>query len=417
MTTSHRARRCLHRLGSHWGLRVFAALLALLPVCTKVRAQGVSLSEPLSAPIGAPIYSESELTGPSSSLVPGDNNLTNPYIRTGISDPLGFLIESTLMTPYAPEQALAYSYPDADVHSDLVNDSTVAARFSEYRDNRLLMSGAGASALRSGRAVAAGTLSRQAGASAGGAASSASSRVGVLAPFAAGSSALAAQQSAVANPGFIDPNAMVAALTSSAALGGVSSMTADTANPGATSANDTGTVAAGVPDPNADTMSISLSAIPLGAMVPPATSQPYGPSPGELFPNVSFATQSATGFQDSTMGTADLPVERAESDTSPLLSPRADSTSGPFTDVSSEQAEFLNPTLLTGADMDETGIESTVPLSELKRQARLHAMINNPGTPLPSPFEERAMEKAYLQQLHGHHQRRTPRLLAPSVTP
>jgi hypothetical protein len=67
--------------------------------------------------------------------------------------------------------------------------------------------------------------------------------------------------------------------------------------------------------------------------------------------------------------------------------------------------------------MDETGIESTVPLSELKRQARLHAMINNPGTPLPSPFEERAMEKAYLQQLHGHHQRRTPRLLAPSVTP
>jgi len=401
-------------------IRLLAAWLCLTLGSAAVSAQqSTSLSAPLSAPIGQSIYSENDLTGPSNTLIPGDNNLTNPYIRSGISDPLGFLIESNLMSPYTPEQSYSVSYPDTEVHSDLVNDSTVAARFSEYRDNRLLMSGAGASALRTGRASAAGaTLARQAGASAGGAASSAFSRAGVLAPFAAGSSALASRQPAAlgADPAFVDPNAVVATLSSSAALSGVSSPAGDAA---AASGADTvmGGITSGVLDPNASTMSMSFSAIPLGALVPPATSLPYGPSPGGLFPNVSLATQSATGFPDSTMDTAGLPSQSEGNERSPLLSSFADSTSSPFKDLGSETTQFLTPTLLVGSDAAGTNAASAVPLAELKRQARLHAMIYNPGSPLPSPFEERAMEKAYLRQQRSQHQSHSPKLLAPSVTP
>jgi hypothetical protein len=415
---------------SAYGLRVVTVLLALPLTCATVRAQqGVSLSEPLSGPIGQPIYSQSNLTGPSNSLIPGDNNLTNPYIRNGVSDPLGFLIESSSMSPYAPEQSIILSYPDTEVHSDLVNDSTVAARFSEYRDNRLLMSGAGANTLRTGRAAAVGSgLSASvAGGSGGAAASSAFSRVGMLAPFAAGSSSLAARQSGMSgNATFSDPNAVVALLTSSSALsglqGGMAGASGPTGDTGYSGMDSSNAGASGVIDPNADTMSMSLSAIPLEALVPPATSPAYGPAPGGIFPDVSSSMQSATGFQDSTMGTAGLPAQSEASDVSPLLSSRSDSISGPFADMSSEATHFLSPTLvvrsegIAGADSTETGQVSGVSLDELKRKARLHALIYNPGAPLPSPFEERAMEKAYLRQQSGH-QSHYPKLLAPSVTP
>jgi hypothetical protein len=255
-----------------------------------------------------------------------------------------------------------------------------------------------------------------------GAASAGFGGVSTRAPFAAGSSVLAARQAALSGMNtFEDPNQLVAAATSSAALsqmqGDVSGGGGAAASASAGAGNSSGPGAA--PNWFDTTAGVSYAAyasVPAGMLVPAPDSTAAGPGPGDIFPDVSMAMVSGTGFEDSTMGTAGLPMQQERSGTSPLASPYADSEAGPFKPMSSEGTEFLTPTLMVGADQDQQ--EAPVSLSELTRKLRMHAMIYNPGgSPLPSPFQQRALQKEYLSKKSQHHVSRYPALTAPSITP
>jgi hypothetical protein len=372
--------------------------------------------------------------------VPGDNNLLNPYLRTDISDPLGYLIESGEMSPYQPEDVLVSNYADAQVQNLVLNDSTVAARFSEYRNNRVLMSGAGADSLPSGRVNAAGSGVVSASNTRALGASASFSGVTALAPFAAGSSALAHQSASSGMSGFDDPNALVMAATSSATL---SRMQGDVATGGADTTASAGLVSggsegaafgdapvvygAGVGElttqmPGADAATFSaLASAPVGLLVRAPDSTVIGPAPGEVFPDVSMAIQSTTGFPDSTMGTAGIKYQTETPEISPLEQPPMEFAQSPFPGLSSESTEFLHPTLFPPLDeQEQTGSpEPPMSLDEFKRKAKLKAMIDSPGTPLPSPFEERALERAYLEGKRSHRKpsRYPSTFTAPSIKP
>ncbi len=397
------SRLCAKLLALAPGLALCLGLLCL--AAPAAHAQD-SLSPSLSGSIGDPIYSESTQTGPSSSLVQGDTNLTNSYLRTGISDPLNFLIESGFMSPYAPEGALVSSYAYADVTEQVVNDSTVAERFSDYRNNRVLMSGAGGRSTLAARAALAGsTGSGRSGTGGGNPALGAFSGVSMRAPFAAGSSALATgQPGAMGADSLVDANAALVAAASPTA--------ADVqANAAAGSSSAASSSAA------ADTA--ALQALEYGASnlgVPPPNSTALGPAPGEVFPDVSAASSAANGFPDSTMGTAGLPGAESESRYARPMLAEGQERGNPFPGVSEETSSFLHPSLAgpgsTAVEGREAG-SKVASISDITRRARLHAMIYTPSA-IPSAFQQRAMVRDYERKQRQPRRRST--LTAPSVT-
>ena len=383
------------------------------------------LSGPVSGSLSDPIYQESNQTGPSTFLFLGDNSLQNPYIRTGISDPLGYLIESGDMSPFVAGGELNDNYADSDARSQVQTDSTLTERFSEYRDNHALMGGAGSSSILAARASSAGSsnAARTSGATAPGAAASAFSAITMRAPFAAGSMASRQAASATGGNGFLDPNMLVAAASSSSALSGGQmgsgpggSIGASTDVPGATiySADATGAIS--------DVFATTVGGMPGEIPVPPANGTVAGPAAGEVFPDVSMVMPSGTGFPDSTMGTAGPPMERLDTSSSPLSASWAGSSDSPFRSLNSPTSRFLEPSLAGGEGDASGGMagggESAGPggmsFSEVRRKARLHAMIYNPGGEMPSPFEQRAMERAYRKQNSGRHVPHQPKLMVQS---
>ncbi len=394
------------------------SVLGLFLAPPRSEAQNESIGTPLSGSLADPIYAENDLTGPSSSLFQGSNNLYSPYLRTGVSDPLDFLIESSFLSPYNLGGSLVGGYEaDPYVASQIIADTTVAARFSEYQNNRYLMSGTAATGSLTGRAAAAGALLQGARGSAMTAAAAGSfGSLAVRAPFAAGSSLPAGRPSALSASGtFADPNAMVSALTSPSTLNSMQ---------GGTSGTAYGAVAGSSPDTSSSaelgtTPGVSsgmFASTPVGTLVPAPNSTASGPGPGSVFPDTTVAMSSSGSFQDSTKGTAGLPAEVQEVSTSPLASSRAGSEQAPFPNRSGEETSMLNPTLSV-ANPYSGEDEGTPSLSEATRKARLHAMIYNPrGTPLPSPFEQRAIQKEFLRKKNKHHISHYPALTAPSVT-
>jgi hypothetical protein len=153
----------------------------------------------------------------------------------------------------------------------------------------------------------------------------------------------------------------------------------------------------------------------VSSMVPPPTNMPSGPAPGDLFPDLTMAVSSGTGFEDSTMDTAGSSYETGDVSISPLLSPHSAASDSPFAQVSSGTRSFLNPTLRVAVPW-MTG-EAPVSLSEMRRKARMHALIYNPGASLPTPFEQRKMERQYLRKNTGRRASRYPDLTAPSIKP
>jgi hypothetical protein len=407
-------------------LAVPASLISLVALLSTFSAHAQdSLSAPLSPAIGDPVYSESLQTGPSTSLIPGGSNLTNPYLRLGISDPLGFLIESGFMSPYAPDGSMVTSYADADVRNAIENNSIVAERVSDYHNNHSFMSGAGSGSTLTGQAGAAGrTLSGRTGSREAGAAADAFGRVAVLAPFASGSSLLGVRQAGLQGVDtFIDPNAVVAASTSSAALSGIegdpssTSMGTSMSAPSSTASpsvmqSDFSTTMDAASRPLVTSMTTSAP----GLIVPTPAGTIFGAAPGGIFPDVGLSMASTTGFQDSTMGTAGLPYGEPDRP-SPLLSGKVNSVGTAFPEMSAETTHFLTPSIFAAAPIATPGLEQSAPLSEIARKARLHAMIYNPASSLPSPFEQRAMERAYERQKNSHRTRRPSTLTAPSIRP
>jgi hypothetical protein len=372
-------------------------LFALIPVVFAAisRAQdGVSLSGPLSGAIGNSLYSESVQTGPSSTLIPGANSLLNPYMRSDVSDPLGYLIESGDLSPYRPEGALISNYADAEAPNAVLNDATVASRFGEYRNNHLLMSGAGAASLRTGTAPAAGAgpgvLSRRARD-----ASSSFSGAASLAPFAAGSSALAQQPGLSGLGGAINPSASVMSAASPSGGGAEAAGGQGDAAGGspAVYGSGVGVLTSEVPEVAEATSSMDASTATGLVMRPPNTTV-IGPAPGGVFPDVAFSGQASNGFPDSTMGTAGVKYETDPVETSPLQLPEPEGTKGPFQDFSSETTQFLNPSLYSKASPGLESGGSQVSLEELKRRARRTAMLS-PNATMPSPFDERSIERTY----------------------
>ncbi len=397
-----------------------ATLLCLMLATTAARAQE-SLSPPISGSVSDPIYSESTQNGPSSSLVEGDNTLTNPYNRQGTSDPLAFLIESSLMSPY-PLSSTVNGYVDSFVQTQVVNDSTVAERFSEYRENHLLMSGTGSTSLLHGRASAAGRIASGSNPRASGSAMQGFAGLSTRASFAAGSSGLAVTPGESSPSSFVDPNALLAAANSSAVL---NSSTALDGGQGealgsatvSSQGSQPGMQSAGAMTASAATSMAASASLPISSVVPPPTGIPSGPEPGSIFPDISVSGPSSTGFVDTTMGTAGLLSDSQSSGMArtPLL--REDPPASPFRTLSTGGASFLNPSLL---QLSTAGTEqrlSGTPVSELARRARLHAMIYNPGAPLPSAFVTRKMERDYLRKGSGRRPSRYPAITAPSIKP
>ena len=422
----------LLRPGGRWGLAL--SVMILLTAAGIARAQDTSLSPPLSDPISSSIYDESAVTGPSSNLIPGSADLTRPFIREGISDPLGYLIETGDMSPYPAGGGLVDSYVNDVVRAEVLNDSTAASRFSEYRNNRLLMAGAGAMNTPTGRTSAAGgTLSTfNYGAHPAG---SGSSRGSLGQSFLAGSSMAARGGGAAAMGGdgsFLDPNALAAASLSSSpsSLGGQPE-------------SSTGATAGVGSDMDADASSSSASGAPMGALPPPSGSgfdgqllgtsamdtasgmgsaasggsseTLVGPRPGSLFPDVSQSSSSGTGFQDSTMGTAGLPYQQDGPGTSPLAYSHLGLAASPFPDMSGETTSFLHPSLTSRQGISGRAPSVEALLRESVRKARMQALISGRQVTLPSPFEQRAMERAFLAKHRGGQQRRPSRI--PSVVP
>jgi hypothetical protein len=162
-----------------------------------------------------------------------------------------------------------------------------------------------------------------------------------------------------------------------------------------------------------------LASVPAGMMVPPPNSTAVGPAPGSVFINVTMAMPSATGFPDSTKATAGSPYDTPEEATSPLAAPTIDDANeGPFRSTSAEETSYLNPTLLVDNTNDSSADQAgALTLSEVTRKARMHAMIYNPqGSPLPSPFEQRAIQREFLRNKSKRRASRYPALAAPSVT-
>ncbi len=135
-----------------------------------------------------------------------------------------------------------------------------------------------------------------------------------------------------------------------------------------------------------------------------------GPRPGSLFPDVSQSTSSGSGFEDSTMGTAGLPYQKDDSGTSPLSSSHAGLSTSPFPDMSGETTSFLHPSLMPrrGVSARSSSVEEM--LRESVRKARLQALISGRQVTLPSPFEQRAMERAFLAKHQGGQRRRPSRI-------
>lgn len=395
-----------------------AAILNLALLCLGVMLlPAARAQEPLSPPIvgtlGDPIYAESTQNGPSTSLIEGDNSLTNPFVRRGISDPLGFLIETGSMSPFLLLTTVNGSV-NPYLQTQIINDSTIAERLSEYRENRLLMSSAGSVSLLHGRAAgvgvtASGSARPQTNASSTLAFGGGSTR----ALFAAGSSGLAPRQTEGA-AGVIDPNAMLAANTSSTALSLLQS------GPSISS----GAAASGASIDTGDSSASSVGAInfplsmPMGASVPPPTGTATGPQPGSIFPNPSFPVPSSTGFMDATRGTAGLVTEGQGNDGLHSLAPRADPADSPFRALGIPGGTgFLNPSLQGGDSGGTLQLGAGQDVKEFARKARLHAMIYNPGAAPPNAFEERKIERDYKRQSSGRRASRYPASNAPSIRP
>ncbi|HEY0786829.1 MAG TPA: hypothetical protein VGD62_13240 [Acidobacteriaceae bacterium] len=377
-------------------------------------AQG-SFSPPLGDPVSGSLYSESNQGGPSSSLAPGDNNLQNPYLRSGINDPLGFLIEGSGLSPYLPANGAAYSLPASDLISPILTDPLAAVHLSEYRSNRALMSGASATSTATARLAFATSSAHAAGSRTGGTLASSFGSGSMLVPFAAGS--LAASHNGPpggAASGFIDPNAVLSATTSKSmtgaapltGTGGASSLS----SPGYAPFNPD-VLAGGVAppigaEPSGQLASGSGAADGSDALASPVPSGIIGPTPGALASVSESGTASASGFADSTMGTAGLPSQSPAFTPSPLLSGFYSGLNGsPFASVSGAGSSFLHPSLHAGLSTGRGVAAAPVNVHELARRARSHAMIANPNTPLPSAFEMRHLERAYSQQRSGRGRR------------
>jgi hypothetical protein len=401
------------------------AVLGLFLAPPMLLAQNDELITPIGGSLGDPIYTDSDLTGPSSSLFQGSNSLLSPNLHTDISDPLDFLIESSFLSPYDLGGSLVGGYVvDSYIANQVIVDATLASRFSEYQNNRYLMSGTVAMGSLAGRATAAGSLLQSnKGIAMSAAGGSSFGSLSTRAPFAAGSSLLAGRQSALSASGnFMDPNAMVSVLTSSAALNSMQGLTTDSAPGAATSLSAADSTAlSGSSDEFGSSAGISyamLASVPAGMMVPPPDGTAIGPEPGSVFIDVSMAMPSTTGFPDSTQATAGSPSELPEVSTSPLASSHVEAEESPFRNTSGEETNYLNPTLmiddLNDPNADQSG---ALTLSEATRKARMHAMIYNPqGSPLPSPFEQRALQREFLRNKNKHHTSHYPALVAPSVT-
>ena len=408
--------RLLH--ACHRCKRLFAARLLLL-VLFACRAYGQDLSTPLSGSVGDPLYSESTQVGPSGSLLPEGSSLTSPSYRTGTSDPLGTLIETGSMSPYVTNANSADSYANASVSAQALNDPVLVRSLDQYRNNRVLMAGTLATGSLLGRASAAGgSVSNSfAARSQGGGAGF--GRDTQLVPFAAGSSAFAHQPAGML--GFVDPNALVSAMTSSSvinATGGTIPQSMVSSQQGTASGSGSGF---------ATTSSSSAAGMSsLGAAMPFAvgTSSMQGGAGGMQatgavvagFPVLSVSNPSTTGFADSTQGTAG---QATFSDTSsPFRSTRAGSDSdrpSPFPDVSGQLSTYLHPSLVAAAPVRSRTSSSLDP-HEYARKERIRAMSTNTGPQqLPSIFEQRATMRAYEnQRRRGAPARRST--LTPSIT-
>ena len=146
-----------------------------------------------------------------------------------------------------------------------------------------------------------------------------------------------------------------------------------------------------------------------------ADSMPAGPAAGTPFPILSVAISSPTGFEDSTLGTAGLPSETAGPPSSPLLSSRGGEGGSPFPSLSGDMTSFLHPSLrhVGTGQASRASTLSPAAIHEQARRYRLQQMIENPGAPIPSAFEQRRMERAYIAKHSGAHQSTlTPSIVA-----
>ncbi len=392
-------------------------------------AQEISapLSGGLSDPVSGSIYTENSQYGPSTSIVVGANNLGTPYLHIGISDPLEYLLESGDMTPLPAGGQMVGGYADTGVLSEVPNDSTVAERFSEYQANFGRMSGAGARSMAAAHAQAAssgpGRSSMIAGGS-GGFSGGGSARLSALAPFAAGSNGLANSRDLSVLGG-----QAVSAGAAPADIPGLSvpAMESEGAAPGSVGGSGVSSDGAASGSISSGAALQSAGSAGAGLLVGPATQNPLGQQPGSIFPDLSSSSSAGSGFPDSTMGTAGLASDSQLSLPSPLLSGKFSGVLSPFRSISGEETRYLNPSLsapppAAGASAapgasDDSGAGAGMSMSELRRKARLKAMVDHPNDPLPSPFQQREIEKDYLRQTrNGGRARRVPSVIVPSVT-